>query len=78
MILLKFKNLTYLPPNILLEPILKLNQVFGLELSATEEGAELLQNDTPGVYKPPFSPPSRGGGKISALSEQGRKLAVFH
>ena len=31
----------------------------------------------PGVYKPPFSPPSRGGENISPLSEQGRKLAVF-
>ena len=30
-----------------------------------------------GVYKPPFSPPSRGGENISPLSEQGRKLAVF-
>ena len=30
-----------------------------------------------GVYKPPFSPPSRGGKNISPLSEQGRKLAVF-
>ena len=51
MILLKFKKLTYLPPNILLEPILKLNQVFGLELSATEEGAERPQKDTPALCR---------------------------
>ena len=51
MILHKFKNLTYLPPNILLEPILKLNQVFGLELSATEEGAKRLQKDTTAFCK---------------------------
>ena len=38
----------------------------------------LLATLTPtGVYKPPFSPPSRGGKNISPLSEQGRKLAVF-
>ena len=56
-------------------PTTKLDNFFCTNLRG--DGWRGSKNHYTGVYKPPFSPPSRGGKNISPLSEQGRKLAVF-